>query len=196
MEVYYIDKPDPLTKRIIEKSFPDYKGRKIKLSTSIPSRVDSFWDGGSKDSFTFFHLDTGDIYNVHSNHPMFEAVQPRNLRKLPDRVLLIKHSYFCGKDMGITIYANQSDLAKLLPENNVTDLTDDEKTVLIYTRIFKNSYGGVSNVRYKEANRKFGITLENWNKAKQNLIEKRLLNKIGAITPQGRNAIANEKRAY
>lgn len=187
MPTFHIDKPDAFLKRIVAETFPRYKGRKFKLSTDIPTDLSSYWDGGSKDSYAFYCLDTGKTFNIHTNHPIFEAGHPRDLEKLPGRIIIVEHSYFCGRDMGITIYANQADLAPLLPEK--TELTEDERIVLKYTRSLKPSYNGISNYRFHEASRSTGITAERWEAAKANLIVTKCLNKAGAITVRGRNAI-------
>jgi hypothetical protein len=35
---------------------------------------------------------------------------------MPPNVIVVEHSIFCGKDVGITIYVRPANLAKLLPE--------------------------------------------------------------------------------
>jgi len=186
--IYYISKTDPLIKEIIRRTFPEYKGRKIRISTDIPSRLDSYWDGGSRDYYAFCSLDEKKAFSVPSNHPLYEGKNPRTLKRLPERILLVRQSIFCGKDLGITIFVNESDMTKFLPENN-NNLPEDEKTVLEFTSGLKSSYAGISNYRFYEARASRGITLERWNEAKASLIQKKLLNKAGAITPNGRNAL-------
>jgi len=93
--------------------------------------------------------------------------------------------------MGLTIYVHPSNLAKLLPKP--AELTRHERTVLGYTARLKSSYGGISNYRFHEAHERTGITLAEWDAAKQSIIGKKLLNKRGAITTQGRNALVAEK---
>jgi len=191
---YYISKTDPLIREIIRKTFPDYRGNKISISTDIPSRLDSYWDGGSRDYYAFCSLDEKKVLPVSSNHPLYEAKNPRVLKRLPERLILVRRSFFCGKDSGITIFANASDMTKFLPENN-NNLSGDEKTVLEFTSGLKSSYAGISNYRFHEARARRGITLERWNEAKASLIQKKLLNKAGAITPDGRNALNSIEEA-
>ena len=186
---HYIEKPDALIKKIIAATFPKYKGRKIKVSTSIPSCLDSYWDGGSRDYYAFYCLDNGRTHDVHSNHPVFERGQPRDLEDgLPLRLVIVCHSYFRGKDMGLTIYANAADLAPMLPAP--VELTEDEQTVLHYTSGYKSTYNGIKNYRFHEARSSTGITAERWEAAKASLIAAKFLNKAGAITAKGRNAIS------
>ena len=95
-------------KPIITATFPNYAGRKVFLrpAQQAPKELRSYWDGGSKDSYAFFNLDTKEVLAVHSNHPFFEANQPSKLRELPAHIVLVEHSIFCGKDCGVTLYGN------------------------------------------------------------------------------------------
>jgi hypothetical protein len=188
MSTHWIDKPDETIRKIVNATFPSYKGRKFQLSTDIPTRLDSYWSGGSRSFYSFYELNTGKVLDVGSNHPFFEAGKPRELETLPPGIVIVKHSIFCGKDMGITIYANSGDLAPMLPPK--VELTQNEKIVLEYTRSLKSSYAGIKNYRFHEAKREKGICLEEWEAAKAALIERKLLNKRGAITPAGRNALS------
>jgi len=190
MRYYHLDKNewDEVLNDIANKV--NYSGRKIKLSMDyIPSNLNSYWDSGSRDYFYFYQLSSGKMLGVESNHPMFEPNKPRELKDLPHDIILIEHSIFCGKDMGLTIYTTENNRARLLPQNTNEQLTEDEKIVLKYTKSLKNSYGGRTNIRFKEAHEEKGISLENWESAKSNLIRKKLLNSQGAITSKGRNAL-------
>ena len=174
---------------IIKATFPDYHGRKVQLSFNPPKRLDSYWSGGSKTSYTFYHLDTKKVYAVETNHPFFEARMPRNLEDgLLPRLLLIAHVIFCGKDMGITIYANVKDLAPILPET--PELTDNECTVLKYTSRYKNSYAGRTNIRWQRAHEETKISRQVWQETQAGLRCRKLLAGSGAITAKGRNTLA------
>ena len=88
MNSYHVSKPDEIMKTAARKI--GYSGRKFKISSSIPSRLDSFWDGGSRDYYYFYQPATGEILPVGSNHPEFEADQPRELKRLPEGLILIE----------------------------------------------------------------------------------------------------------
>jgi hypothetical protein len=189
MTTHHIAKPDETIRKIVSAAFPQYKGRTFKLCTDIPTRLTSYWSGGSKDYYCFYELATGKALEVASNHPFFEADRPRDLELLPPGLVLVKHSISMGKDTGITIYANAVDLTPMLPEK--AELGEDERTVLSYTRSYKSSYAGIKNYRFHEARERTGITLERWEAAKASLIDRKLLNKRGAITASGRNALGD-----
>ena len=186
MNIYHVSKPDEIMKTAARKI--GYSGRTFKISSRIPSRLDSYWDGGSRDYFYFYQPATGEILPVGSNHPVFEADQPRVLKRLPEDLILIEHSIFCGKDTGLTFYVNPENLANYLPRNN-GELSLEEKLVLVATRSLKSSYNGIKNLRLHEINRYYRMDRETWEQIKSKLISKGLLNKRGAITPEGRNSI-------
>ena len=185
--MYHLDKPDGNVKTIVAKAFPDYSGRKYRLSTQVPLRLDSYWDGGSITYYVFYDLATKKVLNVKSNHPFFEANSPRKLSALPLGVLLVAHSIFCGKDMGITIYANKEDITPMLPL--IPELSNREKLLLLFTAALKNSYAGETNIRFKRAHQETGIPQSAWEEAKLSCISKGLLRRDGSITADGRNAI-------
>jgi hypothetical protein len=60
-------------KRIVAACYPEYRGRKFRVSDEVPETLDSYWDGGSRDSYVFYQIGTGRAIAVHSNHPFFEA---------------------------------------------------------------------------------------------------------------------------
>jgi hypothetical protein len=102
-------------KKLINNTFPEYRGRKIRVDNRIPKSLDSYWDGGSKSSFVFYNIMTGETVPVHTNHPMFEAGMPRDLDvELPAHVCIVEHVIFCGKDIGIYIHVNVPEAPKAL----------------------------------------------------------------------------------
>jgi len=114
-EAKKISYADPRIKQTMQDCFPDYRGRTVRVSNHIPSSLNSWWDGGSRDYYVFYQPSTRKTFQVHSNHPFFEANQPRQLNEqaLPENVILVRHSISCGKDIGITIHI-KPDQTKLL----------------------------------------------------------------------------------
>lgn len=101
------------------------------------------------------------------------------------------------KNNRIKIYISPDSVyaPKMLPQEQV-ELTNDEKIVLVATRSLKSSYAGVPDYRFKEAKRETGITIERWNYAKDNLINKKYLDARGALTTNGKNAIDQADLKY
>jgi len=198
--VIHVDKLTDAMKLVLKITFPSYRGRRFKVVVDdFPTSIDSYWDGGSKTTYSFFDISSKRIYNVGSNHPMFERDKPRTFSRPIQGVILVANSIFMGKDMGITFYVMQEDyewLAGAPQLGDTKELTDNQKTVLYYTRSLKSSYAGIKNYRFSEANRDRKITLDDWNEAKDWLIKNGYLNSAGAITTKGRNAVQDIKPYY
>lgn len=148
---------------------------------------DGYWSGGSKSEYCGVNLATGDRLDcggVEFGNPFTHPDQPI-VRLLPGYAV-VKTGWFCGKKVRPTVYLHPDNAAKLLP-GEPEGITDDMRIVLSFTRNYKSSYGGVSNLRFVEANRQTGITAQRWESAKAACIEKGFLRKNGAITPEGRN---------
>ena len=167
-----------------------YNGKTFKLSSNPPSRLDSYWDGGSRDYFYFYSPAEDKMLTVHSNHPAFEPDQPSTLKELPPDLILIEHSYFCGKDHGLTFYVHPDNLAKYLPKSTA-EITELEIAILKVTRSLKNTYAGQSEIRYNHVREEFSITFQQYREVQNRLYSKGLLRKNFSITPDGRNAIAD-----
>lgn len=188
MKHYHLAKGEsPKIDRIVEIAYPGYKGRKIRIAPFSKMSINSYWSGGSRDYFVFVNLLTKQVFETPQNGTMFDS-HSLECNHLPENIALIEHSIFCGKDCGITIYFPPTQFNALLP-SSPQEISEEEKLVLAYTAKLKNSYGGRKNIRFHEANRETGIDQESWENAKLSCIEKRLLNKRGAITASGRNHI-------
>lgn len=153
---------------------------------------DNYWSGGgTRYEYRGVDLETGKVlspsFDEYGNP--FTCPHVPTVKLQPNHAI-VKFGCFCGKKMSPTIFIHPQNANKLLTTTK-TELSDNERIVLFYTRSLKSSYGGISNYRWHEAHRKHGISLEDWEEAKTSLISKKLLNKRGAITPDGRNAIGN-----
>jgi len=176
-------------KALAHQAFPNYTGRKFKLDNSgYKVNLTSHWDGGSRDQFVVLQLGSNATKAIPQNGTMFDRVNVNDV-DVPVGFVIVEHSIFCGKDMGITFHVNPETAIAFLPE--ATTITDNERIVLDATARYKNSYGGETNVRFKETNRMGQkITQADWDDASNTLKNHGLLNKAGAITTAGKNAIA------
>lgn len=189
---YYTNEMD--VKKVALAAYPDYQGRKFSVQvTNHPLDVRSYWDGGSRNYYVFLRLDNLKTWEMPQQSMFDKKVNGADSVQLVPGMVCVEHTYFCGKDMGITIHVHPENAPKRL-ENNL-ELTREEKIVLVYTRTYKNTYAGRTNVRFHEATRAKGISIEQWQNAINSLQEKKMLNKAGAITNEGRNAIG-ELREY
>lgn len=179
----------PEVKEVIKRAFPGYNGRRIQvLPFTGPKKLTSYWSGGSRDYWAVVALDAARSTNVLTapqNGTMFDAGDI-TLPALPEGCALVRHT--AGPYESAAIYVNEANLAKMLPAP--VELSTGERTVLTYTAKLKSSYAGIKNYRFHEAHRDTGITIESWDLGKASCIDRGLLNKAGAITESGRNAIA------
>ena len=185
----YVGKPDESYCAIARATFPNYHGRKFRIHQCEQLQLGGTqWTGGSRSQYIVVRLD-GLKVAVVPEHPF---LRPSQLHDEPHPmqpgIVVVEHSYFCGKDAGITIHCHPEEL-KILPPP-AAPLADDERTVLEFTSSLKSTYGGVKNLRFVEAHSKTGITADRWEASKAALIGRKLLRKNGAITPDGRNAIS------
>lgn len=176
-----------------------YSGNKFKArvtgTVDIPSTA-GLWEGGSRTTHQLIRLSDGALLPLTDvSAPWDNLRQSRNIALEPG-IAVIEHSIFCGKDMGLTFCLHPDDVAAMLPAP-VADLSDIEKLVLNATKSFKSSYGGkdryqmaCDELRYGAYAGKYAApTRAQWDAAKQSLIARGYLNKAGAITVSGRNAI-------
>lgn len=149
----------------------------------------NYWSGGTRYEYTGVDLVNNKIippdfdeYGNPFTHPNVPTV------KLEPNMAIVKTGVFCGKHIKPVIYLHPENANKLIKQQD-SGLTDNEKIVLRYTKMYKNTYGGETNLRWKEANREKGISQEDWLAAQKILKEKKMLDKRGAITNAGRNSI-------
>jgi len=185
MPSYYTNAPE--VQEIARVAFPDYNGRKFSVAPfQGPMNLASNWDGGSKMYYALVNLRTMRTAEVPESGTMHTGGAYR-ITTLPPNMAVVAHSIFMGKDSGITIYVNQENLTKLLPKPD--EVSWAEKVVLSATRSLKSSYAGIKDYRFREALKDTGITKQEWDAAKESLVQKKMLNAAGAITNDGKNAI-------
>lgn len=94
---------------IVRATFPDYRGRKFSLEfTDSVSFYNVAWSGGSKNEYRLVNVggQIGHLVGINAA-PWDNPVEGQDMDLTPD-VLVVKRVFFCGKDLGITIYAHPS----------------------------------------------------------------------------------------
>jgi len=172
-------------KKIAKIAFPDYNGRKFKVEvTTNPIDVRSYCEGGSRDHYVFVRLDTFETFEMGQQSAYDPIISGADSVQLIPGLICVEHSYFCGKDSGITIYVHPVNSPNLIENKNV-ELTDVEQKFLLITRSY------VSNAR-KEYAKYHGI-YHIWEETKESLIKKGFLTKSGAINLAGKNVISGKR---
>ena len=102
-------------RKLLRESFPDYKGRKFYLEFKDRITVYNLnWSGGSKNEYAFFRADNKKAF-VPARPPWDNPFEKQAFDLSPE-VLVVEHCIFCGRDMGITVYAHPKLAARILPE--------------------------------------------------------------------------------
>ena len=183
---------DATVKQIINASFPSYKGQ--RMSAEIDDTVTfsgTMWDEGSRSTYCLIRLT--DMARVTITQQAFQDPHStyHNARhEIPQGVVAVCRNEFRCKE-SITIIARAENITPMLAAP--VELSEDEMTVLVSTRSIKSAYLCILKSRFSEANRVTGITLARWETAKDALMDRKLLNKAGAITIEGRNAVGNKR---
>lgn len=176
-----------------------YTGKKFAatICTSVAIPADAgLWSGGTREHFSGINLVTGETkpFAGQDTSPFSRGSGESQIDLLPG-FAIIRHSHFCGTDMGLEFFIHPDNAPAFLPAPT-NQLTVMERLILLATRSLKSFYGGRD--RYEMAKDEFSCrqiigqenypTRAEWETVKQQLVAKGLLTKAGAITNAGRNA--------
>lgn len=172
-----------------------YSGKKFKAqvceSVDIPADA-GLWDHGSRSHYFAVELQSGAQVAIpgQASAPWDESRRSQSVALKPGFAIVL-HRMFSGQDMGLTFYIHPVNAAAMLPPS--VDLSDVQKIVLKATRDYKASYNGQDRYDLAKPYSRDALALypsrEQWEAAKASLIAGGFLNKAGAITVKGRNAI-------
>lgn len=183
MNTIFTDAPE--VRAICLAAFPDYSGRKFSVDAFHgPRRIISMWSGGSRDTYALVNILT--LQTI----PIGQGIG--DLDELPAGAALVQHTIFNGRDLGCRVHVHPENLTPLLGTGEPS-LPVLQMIVLCATRCYKPSYAGRKNNRWYEANNYTGISIEDYEAAKESLISSGHLNKAGAITNKGRNTIGDTR---
>jgi hypothetical protein len=172
-----------------------YSGKKFKAvvceSVTIPADA-GLWSDGTRELYTAIHFESGRLADLPGQTNAPWAYRADQGFILNPGIAIVKHSIFCGSDMGLTFYVHPQNAAALLPAPSA-ELSEHEKIVLDATCSLKSSYGGRDRYQlaccaYPNSDQKPLISRTEYSAAKDSLRVKGLLNKAGAVTVAGRNA--------
>lgn len=190
MSTVYLKRTDEMVARLINATFPGFTGTRIQADVAQTVRFSGTnWDEGNKTDYAIVRLADLTTQGIAESPYFRDSPLHSTDFPIPDGFVVVAHEHCRGREY-LRIITPGANITPLLEAPS--DLTGDERIVLLATRSFKSSYAGISNYRFHEAQSK-GITLDRWESAKSALIAKKLLNKAGAITTEGRNAIANDR---
>ena len=185
MQTVHLRRSDPTVDELIRAAFPGLTSQKVEAIVTDSVRFyGTNWDEGNRRDYVIVRLEDKKTFRIEEAPFMEPSELHQRTYKLPPGFVVVVH--IIGRYEHLEIHTAVDNVTRLLPAP--VELTEDEEIVLVATRSLKASYGGASNHRFVEARRYTGIDLHRWETAKATLIARRLLNKAGAITVEGRNA--------
>ena len=96
------------------KAFPNYSGRKFKVSLAgVFTAYDTNWGGGTRNQYVAVPLFDGRPSVLDVPAPWLNQVEGKTVT-IPQGFAVVEHSIFQGHDMGLTIHVNTQDMAKVL----------------------------------------------------------------------------------
>jgi hypothetical protein len=95
-------------KPIVQATFPNYRGRSFRVEfTETVTFHDTNWGGGSRNTYTAVKMSCGQVAPFPSFSPWDNPIEGKRT-ELPEDVVVVEHSIFCGQDLGLTFYAHPS----------------------------------------------------------------------------------------
>jgi hypothetical protein len=95
-----------------------YAGRKFKLNIlrefDVP--VDAnLWSGGSRETYRAIRLIDGAEIKLGSTSAPWSRDREEKRILIEPGIVIVQHSYDCGKDMGLTFFVHPDNVVKFLP---------------------------------------------------------------------------------
>lgn len=177
---------DPTLIALVKKYAPEgFNKRAVKVEATETVHLTGLqWGGGYKNEFVVVNLADGQHAVVPEPHYMAGSSYPS--QKLRAGLAAICYSY-AGSNKYVTVYLHPDNVTPQLEDK--PELSPKELACLVATRSLKNSYGGETELRFKECKRNGSIsTWEDWVAIRDGLINKGFLTKSGALTIKGKNA--------
>lgn len=182
MILRYLDVDDvPVSWRALH----GYAGRTFRARVHEAETIECTamqWSGGTRSTWLAFNPTEHQIRTIAP--PRYPGPD-HTTHTIEPGWLVVEHSIFCGKDMGLTFHIRPDMAAGLLPATEGED--PDVDAVCVATASLRNTYGKRTDIRYQEAHAVTGITRERWEAATERAIAAKLLRRNKSITPRGRN---------
>ena len=111
-----VEHPNVAMKAAAARAFPSWRGRKYRVQPCESMQLSGTqWSGGSKSEYVVVDFRTGVALPV-SEHPFLRASELHDVPyAMVQGIVVLEHSWFCGKDAGVTFHVHPADLPKMLP---------------------------------------------------------------------------------
>lgn len=109
-------KSTPALRRLAKATFPAWRGRKYRIRIADTFTADgTMWSGGSRSQYVAVCLKGGGMASVPQERFLERSDAYHEPQAIPADCVVVEHSYFCGKDMGLTIHCPTPAAQRLLP---------------------------------------------------------------------------------
>jgi hypothetical protein len=95
---------------LMQQAYPDYKGRRFFIvpKNEIDANDEANWSGGTKNYYKFLAYKDGK-FSAFTPPDFAPWKRPDSMQvHLTDSLICIIHAFFCGHDMGLTLYYNEN----------------------------------------------------------------------------------------
>jgi hypothetical protein len=179
MQSIALRRSDPTVAALINAAFPAWKAQAVDAIVTDSVRFyGTMWDEGYRRTYAIVRLADLATYRIEQAPFMQRSELHENTYQLPEGFVVVVRCE--GRYDHTEIYSHAANITPLLPPP--VELTEDEQIVLVAVCSLK---GGV---RFEHAHQQTGISRERYDAATKSLIARKLLNKAGAVTVEGRNA--------
>lgn len=110
-------KSAPELLRVVRAVDPKYRKHKVILCVYEQVTLSgTYWDGGSRSSYTAVDIKTGRVGPAPQyNPPQFGGPVEAPRVDIPDGVAIVETGFFCGKPKTATVFVNPRTATPLLP---------------------------------------------------------------------------------
>lgn len=110
-------KTAPEVLRAIRAADPSYRKHNARIHAAETVALSStYWDGGSRDTWTAVDIATGRSKGAPQyDPPQFGGPAAAPVVAIPEGVAIVRTGIFCGKTSTASVYVHPSTMAKLLP---------------------------------------------------------------------------------
>ena len=120
---------DKFVQEVCKTAFPSYNGRKLKINHGCEKiSMRSYWSDGSRNYFVVLRLQDNKFLNVPVGHPFFNNLTGVDDWMIQEGFVVVEHTIFCGKDLGLTIHTPST--TQFLLSGEKIELTRVQKMVL------------------------------------------------------------------
>lgn len=142
------------------------------------------WSGGYKTGYVAVNLSSGDSEGFPD--PEWNAVYQLRKVKMRAGIAIIAYQW-AGLSKFVEVYLHPSNVVQQVEHSQ--ELTANQLAILFCTRVYKNTYGGETDLRRKEAGRAgYRLSPEAWRAEQDTLCKLGYLDRRGSLTTKGKNA--------